>query len=494
VAADVTITMDDGTTTVVPGTSTSYTITVSNNSLAAVNGVVVQDVPLSPITAATWTAVTTINGVPTGTPTVGSGAITAFVNLPVGAVIFTLVALVDPATAVPVMSNTASVFPPPGTTVNNNFATDFDTLTPQADLAVTIDDHTLIVVPGASDGYTITVTNNGPSTVSSLTLSDAIPAALLNPNFAPSVGAYDTATGVWSGLSLATGQNVSMTLTGTIDPNATGSLTNTVTVSPPAGVTDTAPSNNTATDTDALPVTLTTAASPNVTLSGSVVTLRDSAILSQGLNPTGTITFTLTGPGGATVDTETVVVNGDGTYTTPTGFTLPTAGTVAGTYSWIATYSGDPNNNPANASPEPTVVSRASPGLSTTASPGGVAGTTLTDVAHLSGGYFPSGTITFMLTATSGLTVDTETVTANGNGNYATPHRLHVAHGNGSRHICLARALQRRWKQQHSNRELGKCNRRSEPVSTSRHHRRHDPAGIEHVRHSRSVRDLRHRE
>ena len=114
-------------------------------------------------------------------------------------------------------------------------------------------------------------------------------------------------------------------------------------------------------------------------------------------------------------------MNGDGTYTTPTGFTLPTAGTVAGTYSWNATYSGDPNNNPANASPEPTVVSRASPGLSTTASPGGVAGTTLTDIAHLSGGYFPSGTITFMLTATSGLTVDTETVTANGNGTYATP-------------------------------------------------------------------------
>src|SRR5262249_58734627 len=98
------------------------------------------------------------------------------------------------------ISNTASVFPPSGTTdpnANNNFATDTDTLTPQADLAVTIDDNTLIVVPGANDGYTITVTNHGPSTVSSLTLSDAIPAALLNPNFAPSVGAYNAATAVW---------------------------------------------------------------------------------------------------------------------------------------------------------------------------------------------------------------------------------------------------------------------------------------------------------
>src|SRR6516225_503313 len=128
--------------------------------------------------------------------------------------------------------------------------------------------------------------------------------------------------------------------------------------------------------------------SPNVTLSASRVTLSDSATLSGGSNPTGTITFTLTAPGGTTVDTQIVAVNGNKTYATPVGFKLPTAGTVAGTYSWNATYSGDPNNNPANASPEPTVVSRASPGLSTTASPGGVAGTTLTDIAHLSGDIF----------------------------------------------------------------------------------------------------------
>ena len=45
------------------------------------------------------------------------------------------------------------------------------------------------------------------------------------------------------------------------------------------------------------------------------------------------------------VDTETVTVSGNGTYTTPTGYTLPTTGTVTGTYQWVATYSGDANNN-----------------------------------------------------------------------------------------------------------------------------------------------------
>jgi len=176
-----------------------------------------------------------------------------------------------------------------------------------------------------------------------------------------------------------------------------------------------------------MPATLTTATSPNVTLSASRVTLSDSATLSGGSNPTGTITFTLTGPGNLIEFTDVVTVNGNGTYTTlqgtnPGGFTLPTSGTVAGTYSWNATYSGDPNNNGATASPEPTVVSPASPSLSTTASPGGPAGTTLTDIAHLSGGYFPTGTITFMLTDPGGSTVDTETVMVmNGNADYTTP-------------------------------------------------------------------------
>src|SRR5262249_44069963 len=60
------------------------------------------------------------------------------------------------------------------------------------------------------------------------------------------------ATGVWSGLSLATGQSVTITLSGTISQSATGTITNTVHVEPPPGVTDNNPANNTATDTDTI--------------------------------------------------------------------------------------------------------------------------------------------------------------------------------------------------------------------------------------------------
>ena len=59
--------------------------------------------------------------------------------------------------------------------------------------------------------------------------------------------------------------------------------------------------------------TLTTNPSPKtVTLGTTPVTLTDSATLANGYNPLGTITFTLVGPGGGTVDTEIVTVTGNG--------------------------------------------------------------------------------------------------------------------------------------------------------------------------------------
>src|SRR5262249_7139207 len=91
------------------------------------------------------------------------------------------------------------------------------------------------------------------------------------------------------------------------------------------------------------PTIVTTPSPKSVTLGTSSVTLNDSAVLSGGSSPTGMITFTLV-YNGSTVDTETVSVSGNGTYTTPTGYTLPTSGTVTGTYQWNATYSGDSNN------------------------------------------------------------------------------------------------------------------------------------------------------
>jgi Ca2+-binding RTX toxin-like protein len=86
---------------------------------------------------------------------------------------------------------------------------------------------------------------------------------------------------------------------------------------------------------------MTTAASGNVTLGGAI---SDSATLSGGTNPTGTIAFKIYGPDdtdctGPSTLVASVPVTGNGTY--ESGPFTPTA---AGTYRWVATYSGDASN------------------------------------------------------------------------------------------------------------------------------------------------------
>src|SRR5205823_5334763 len=171
---------------------------------------------------------------------------------------------------------------------------------------------------------------------------------------------------------------------------------------------------------------LMTTASEARTLGTTAPTLTDSAVLSGGFSETGTITFTLTGPGGFSY-TQTDTVSGNGTYTA--GDTLPTSGLVAGTYTWSAHYSGDANNISANdqgGTAEQTVVSPANPNLVTTASGALTLGTTaptLTDSAVLSGGFFETGSITFTLTGPGGFSF-TQTDTVNGNGTYTAGDTL----------------------------------------------------------------------
>ncbi len=170
----------------------------------------------------------------------------------------------------------------------------------------------------------------------------------------------------------------------------------------------------------------TTPSTTSATASSSLI-LKDTASLAAGSNPTGTITFTLYNPSGALVDTETVNVSGDGSYTTPTGYSLPSIGAVTGTYQWDSSYSGNSSNYSASDNNDPNeqvVVGAASPSISTTASSSNTQCTsalTLKDMASLTGGFDPTGTITFTLYNPKGTLVDTETVNVNGNGTYTTP-------------------------------------------------------------------------
>ena len=92
---------------------------------------------------------------------------------------------------------------------------------------------------------------------------------------------------------------------------------------------------------------ISSTANPSSAVTGT--TLQDSATLSgtSGLDGTGSVTFTLYGPGDTTcttaLDTETVAgVTTNGPFSTTSGYVA----TTAGTYNWVATFSGDTGNQP----------------------------------------------------------------------------------------------------------------------------------------------------
>jgi hypothetical protein len=138
---------------------------------------------------------------------------------------------------------------------------------------------------------------------------------------------------------------------------------------------------------------------------GSSIT--DSATLSGGLNPTGTVTFFLYGPDNTACQNGdeapltwlqrwVVPVTGDGTATVPApGYTT----TATGTYNWVANYGGDSDNMPAHSAcgTESVVMGKATPTIVTVASNGGPVGTKIHDTAQVTGGANPTGTVTFHL-------------------------------------------------------------------------------------------------
>ena len=86
-------------------------------------------------------------------------------------------------------------------------------------------------------------------------------------------------------------------------------------------------------------------------------------------------------------------VNANGEYTSDE---FDTTASGAGTYHWIAHFSGDSNNKPVDGEcedeNETTVVEKASPEIATEATPTAIVGEKIKDVATLSGLISPDGT------------------------------------------------------------------------------------------------------
>lgn len=168
------------------------------------------------------------------------------------------------------------------------------------------------------------------------------------------------------------------------------------------------------------PTVVTQVSAASITIGGSV---HDTATLSGGNNPTGTITFTAYGPDDATCSgtaafTSTVPVNGNGNYDSE-----PFTPTAVGTYEWIASYSGDAFNFAATTAcgdaNESVVVNKARPTMSTAPD------LLPNDSATIAGAVAPAGgTISFKLYLNADCTGDAAYVepdqTVDANGTYVT--------------------------------------------------------------------------
>ncbi|HEX4962806.1 MAG TPA: hypothetical protein VF173_18365 [Thermoanaerobaculia bacterium] len=347
--ADLAITKTDGKTTAVPGGSVTYTITVTNNGPSNASGVTVADSFPGILSGVTWTCTASAGSHCSAS---GVGQILDVIDLASGGTaVYTATATIS-AAATGTLANTATVTAPAGVTeLNpaNNSATDTDTLTPQADLAVTKDDGVTTATPGGQVTYVITVTNNGPSDVAGATVTDSPPAVVTAVSWTctPSAGAHCTASGnggIADSVDLPAGKSVTYTLTATINPAATGTLTNQATVAVPAGVTDPTPGNNTATDSDTLSrradlaVTLTdgrTTISPGDTVTYTLVVTNNGPSNVTGASVTDLRPSTLTGVSWTCTPSPGSVCQASGTGDVLDTVSLPVGGTL--TYQVTAT-------------------------------------------------------------------------------------------------------------------------------------------------------------
>ncbi len=306
---DLAITKSDGVTSVIPGTSTTYTILVTNAGPGDAVGATVTDPLPAAISSTTWTCVAS-GGSCTAS---GSGNISDTVNVPVGATLtYMLVATIAPS-ATGSLVNTATVTTPPGVTdtnPSNNTSTSTNTLTPMADLAISKSDGVTSVNAGGTTTYTIVVSNGGPSDANGAVFTDPVVANLGVTSVScgsPSGGAAcptapNTTIALMQGSgivipTLPAGGSVTFMVNATVAAGATGSITNTANVAAPAGVTDPNLSNNSASDTN----TVTSSPVANLALSKT----DGSTTYTPGTTATYSITVTNSGPANANSITVT---------------------------------------------------------------------------------------------------------------------------------------------------------------------------------------------
>jgi uncharacterized repeat protein (TIGR01451 family) len=197
IVADLVVTKDDGATELLPGSTTTYTITVTNRGPDAVTGATLTDAAPAGLTFGNWTCVATAGSTCAGG---GAGNLSVPVNLVVGGTATFSVPATVTGDSPESVANTAIVSVPSGVTdpvLANNRATDVNEAVPPQSLAIEVRaGEPTVVGPSAFDvPYTIEVKNTGSNPLTNLQVSDSLSSALSQGAPALTIAAPVTASG-----------------------------------------------------------------------------------------------------------------------------------------------------------------------------------------------------------------------------------------------------------------------------------------------------------
>jgi serine protease len=252
-APDLSLSKTNNNTTLRPGDTTTYTLSLTNSGTRDASGIVLTD---------TLPANTTFNSASDSGVLSGNTVTWNIASLIVGETISrTITVTVNDSinAGADTIVNTASVVDDGTHGVDpnplNNSATDSDTLLAGPNLGVTIDDGVTSTSAGATLVYTITVSNTGNQTATAITLLNVLPAEVTFSSASHDPWNFFGLL-MWDIASLAPGATVTRTVEVTVNeplPPGTTSIINPVDVGDDeTNGMDPDPSNNSASDTDSI--------------------------------------------------------------------------------------------------------------------------------------------------------------------------------------------------------------------------------------------------
>jgi len=208
------------------GSDVDFTITVSNDAgYSTATDVTVDDLLPSGYTHKSHSG--------DGTYDDGSGVWTIGTIPSPGSATLTITATVN---ATGIYENYAEVETATGLDIdsipgNNSFDEDDDdtaitTPIPVADLRLEKTVDTAITYPGESVTFTITLTNDGPSTATNVAVEDILPAGLDYLSSIPSPGSYDDGSGIWTVGTLGVGASATLEITAEANGTVMGAIEN----------------------------------------------------------------------------------------------------------------------------------------------------------------------------------------------------------------------------------------------------------------------------